>query len=169
MQEQGIEDTTIEQICRRADVSVGSFYNYYKSKDDVIVSAFKSADQYFEEVVTKEVDGLGFEDQISTFFLHYAKYNVQQGLHFVKNLYNNSDQKLFVSSKRYMHSFLLDIIKGGQESGKLSNEISPEELEHFLFIVARGVVNDWCLYDGEYDLENKLTSYIKSIIRIYLR
>lgn len=37
MSEKGVDETTIEQITERADVGFGTFYNYFRSKDDVAV------------------------------------------------------------------------------------------------------------------------------------
>ena len=35
MDKRGFENTTIEDISKKADVSVGASYHFYKSKDDI--------------------------------------------------------------------------------------------------------------------------------------
>jgi len=164
MQKQGIQQTTIEEICKKAKVSVGSFYTYFKSKDDVITSVFKSADQYFENVVEQELAGLPVEEKITNFFRHYARYNYDTGLDFTTRLYFNSENQHFLERDRYMHVLLRSILEEARDNDYFEPGISLSELEEFLFLFARGVVSDWCLHGGNYDLEQKMVFYFKSIL-----
>ena len=47
--------------------------------------------------------------------------------------------------------------------------MTPEGITDYLFIVGRGVVFDWCLHDGNYDLEEKMVSFMNRIITIFKR
>lgn len=76
----GFDSTTIEDISKKANVSVGAFYHYYKSKDDIYFELYKIADQYFEEEVYPQLDGLNAAEQLHTYFMHYAKYNNERGI-----------------------------------------------------------------------------------------
>lgn len=38
--ERGVDDTTVEHILRAADVSRGTFYQYFRSKDDLLTTVF---------------------------------------------------------------------------------------------------------------------------------
>ena len=40
----------------------------------------------------------------------------------------------------------------------------PEELARFLFVMARGIVFEWSLYDGSYDLEATMHKYIQILV-----
>ena len=46
---QGLEATTVEEITRRAGVAKGTFYNYFKTKDDLVYAAVQAAAQGWEE------------------------------------------------------------------------------------------------------------------------
>ena len=48
---------------------------------------------------------------------------------------------------------LEDLIQEGQEKKEIRADEDPEELARSLFIMARGIVFVWSLYDGSYDLE----------------
>jgi len=163
MQKQGIQQTTVEAICKRAKVSIGSFYNYFKSKEEVLNSVFEPADTYFHEVVEKELDDLPSKEKIVLFFRHYARYNVDTGLDFTKHLYFNAENKWFIERNRYMHTLLRSILDEGLDHGKCDTGFSADEMEEFLFLVARGVVCDWCLHDGDYDLEEKMVMYFNNL------
>lgn len=169
MQKHGFEETSIEQICKKAKVSVGSFYNYFGSKHDVLLMVYESADQYFKNVVEPELTQLESGEQILRFFSHYAQYNTQNGLDFVKHLYGNSDNKLFLDDSRYMHRLLRTLLQTAQNKNRLTDAMPFEEIESFLFLIARGIVNDWCLHDGSYDLEQKMLRYFQVILPIVIQ
>ena len=164
MQKQGIQQTTIEDICKKAKVSVGSFYNYFKSKDDVLLSIYESADQYFRDVVECEIEGFSGKEKIVAFFLHYARYNFNTGLDFTKHLYFNSENKLFLDRDRYMHVMLRNILEAAQGESSIDADLSVSDLGEFLFLVARGIVCDWCLNDGDYNLEEKTALHFRAIV-----
>ena len=169
MQKHGFEETSIEQICKKAKVSVGSFYNYFGSKHDVLLMVYESADQYFKDVVEPQIHSLDPAEQILRFFSYYAQYNTQNGLDFVTHLYGNSDNKLFLDYSRYMHQLLRNLLQDARDNGRLSDAMPFEEIEPFLFLIARGIVNDWCLHDGSYDLEQKMLRCFQTILPLVIR
>jgi AcrR family transcriptional regulator len=168
MQKYGFEEATIERICKKAKVSIGSFYVYYKSKNDILVEIYASADQYFKDVVEPLLEPVDYWDKIIIFFRHYALYNIETGLDFVKRLYG-SENKLFVAQNRYMLRLLHMVLASAEQAGMIKSDMPANEIEQFFFIVARGIVNDWCLKDGEYDLEEKMVHYFERILSIFLK
>jgi AcrR family transcriptional regulator len=53
--EQGYEDTTVEQIADAADISTTTFYRYFPTKEDVVLS--DDYDPIFERIIGGEDDG----------------------------------------------------------------------------------------------------------------
>ena len=39
----------------------------------------------------------------------------------------------------------------------------PSEAVNFIFVILRGVIFDWCLHDGQYDLTENAEKYIQYI------
>ena len=152
MQTNGVRQTTIEGICKKAKVSVGSFYNYFKSKEDILSSIFESADRYFADVVVPDIYKLSGKQQLNRFFWHYGHYVSGKGLDFTRHLFFNSENKAFVDRHRYMHTLLSIILQQQMDEGLVHSKMKTVELEEFLFVVGRGIVYDWCLHDGRYDL-----------------
>jgi len=46
--------------------------------------------------------------------------------------------------------------------------MSLKDMTEYLFIAARGISYDWCLYDGEYDLLEAMNKYINRLIIIFI-
>lgn len=163
----GYDNIKIDDICKKAHVSIGSFYNYFKSKNDILIEIYKRGDDYFRNEVANNLDSIYSADQILEYFRNYAKYNVKSGIDTTKQLYT-SHNKLFIAKNRYMQILLQDIIQKGQEKHQLVKDLTPEEITEYLFIAARGVVYNWCLYDGGYDLEKAMVTYMKRIIETFV-
>ena len=51
MDRKGFEKITITDISKKAGVSVGAFYHYFKSKNDILAEIFRKADEYFSTQV----------------------------------------------------------------------------------------------------------------------
>lgn len=163
----GFDNIKIEDICRAANVSVGCFYKYFKSKNAILIEIYKRGDDYFRNEVADNLVQTTAPGKIAEYFQHYARYNEITGIDTTKQLYN-SNNKLFITKDRYMQKLLQDIIAQGQENSEISNEMSAEEITEYLFIAARGLVYNWCLHDGSYRLEEAMEKFMKRIISTFV-
>ncbi|MCP3775754.1 TetR/AcrR family transcriptional regulator [Paenibacillus sp. MZ04-78.2] len=164
MKTKSLEDIKIGEICKEAGVSVGSFYNHFETKSDILVEMYKRADSYFDE---RYKDGSNASsdarDEIVHYFEVYAQYNQNLELETIKQLYT-ANNKLFITKGRYMQKTLQSIIEKRQLAGELDNELSYEYITEFLFIAARGVIYNWCLHEGNFDLPKMMKQYIERLI-----
>jgi TetR/AcrR family fatty acid metabolism transcriptional regulator len=168
MEKKGFNNITIEEISKKAKVSVGAFYHYYNSKEDILFEIFRRADEYFEDVVAHELreSNLDSLDRIVAFFKFYAKYNVERGLENVSQLYNTKN-RFFIDKKRYMITLLDEIVSEGQEIGEITKDMTPESITDYLFIAGRGVIIDWCIHKADYDLEEAMGKYMRRMVTIF--
>lgn len=165
IEKKGMNNITVEEICKAAGVSVGSFYNCFESKSDILNEIYKVADDYFLNVVAKEIKSGNTNDKIVQFFCFYANYNVHRGIDFTKNLYNPHN-KMFIKKGRHMQAVLHNIVEEGQKQGEIPTDMMSEEIVEYFFIAARGIIYDWCLHDGQYDLVEFTGNYIRRLVNI---
>lgn len=163
IEKKGFDNITIAEICKEANVSVGSFYNYFESKYEILNEIFKLADEYFSTTVLSNLQEGTTQDKIIKFFEYYGEYNVDRGIDFVKQLYVGKNN-LFTTKGRPMQTVLKSIVEEGQKNEEISTDMTPDEIVRLLFITVRGIVYDWCLHDGEYDLIDTINDYIKRIV-----
>ncbi|MBN1313593.1 MAG: TetR/AcrR family transcriptional regulator [Anaerolineae bacterium] len=163
MNSKGFDNLTIADISKAADVSVGAFYHYFDSKNDILAEIFYQADEYFSTEVTADVEDKPALEQLVLYFDHYARFNVLSGVEMTRQLFS-SKVKFFVEEGRPMQVLLRDIISAGQKRGEIRANEDPAELVRLLFVLARGVVFDWNLYDGSYDLEETMHRYIQRLV-----
>lgn len=163
MERKGFDNITIAEISRAAGVSVGAFYHYFESKNDILAEIFRRADEYFATEVASSLGEKPVPEQIVDYFGYYARFNIASGVDMVRQLFNPK-VKFFTRQDRPMLSLLRDLICRGQERGEIRGDLSPEEVVRMLFITARGVVFDWGLHEGSYDLEAMMRACIERLV-----
>jgi TetR/AcrR family fatty acid metabolism transcriptional regulator len=169
MEKKGFANTTIIEISKKAGVSVGTFYNYFASKEEIFHNIFKKADEYFERVVKRYInksDGTA-RARIELYFRYYARYVLKQGFHNISQLYGTKT-KLFAVKGRYMQELLSQINGDGQAAGEILDDMAPDRITEFMFVAARGVVYDWCIHEGSYNLESKMVEYMNRVTTVFL-
>lgn len=166
IQEKGIDNITIRGIGKKAGVSVGSFYYYFKSKNDILLDIFHDADDYFSNRLSQS-SSKHAADQIVEFYALYAKYSYIGGdINFAKKFYH-TENKSFINKDRIMYQILVSMIQTGQDENEIIHTSTAEQIADYLFIAARGLVFDWCLYDGTYDLERAMVDYFTRLVPIF--
>jgi AcrR family transcriptional regulator len=154
----GYENVTIEDISVKAGVSVGAFYHYYNSKSDILVELYAEIDHYYEETVAPLLDSDDAFENIHLFMDHYAKYQIKRGLDHVQLLIG-TQPTLFVDDSRYMYALFGDIIEQGQQNGVITKKSDAGQIRDYYFVLSRGVLLDWSLHDGSYDIRKRMTDY----------
>ena len=163
MEENGFGNFTIEDISIRAGVSVGAFYHYFDSKNDILAEIFYRADDFFSTHVVNSHKKSNIPEQIIEFFDHYAKFNVDCGVETTQQIFNPKI-KFFIEEGRPMLEMLEGLIRKGQEKNEIRGDTDAKELVRYLLSMARGIVFDWSLYDGNYDLEAKMHEYMEILV-----
>ena len=163
MEQRGFGNFTIEDICKKAGVSVGAFYHYFDSKNDILAEIFYKADEYFSTHVVNSLFEPSSPEQIVEYFDHYAKFNVSSGVEVTTQLFNPKI-KFFIEEGRPMLEILENLIRKGQEKKEILGDTEAKEIARYLLIMARGIVFEWSLYDGNYDLETKMHKYMQKLV-----
>jgi TetR/AcrR family fatty acid metabolism transcriptional regulator len=163
MERDGFENMTIADISEKAGVSVGAFYHYFDSKNDILAEIFHRADEYFSTQVVTSLSKASIPEQIIEYFDYYAKFNIASGVETTQQLFNPKI-KFFIMEGRPMLEILKDLIRKGQANGEIRGDMDALELVMYLFIMARGVVFEWSLYDGEYDLQATMHRYMEKLV-----
>lgn len=167
MKIKNFDDISVQEICKAAGVTTGAFYHHYNSKAQIIVAAYLQFDEYFQEKIMSEISTSGAKDEILRYLSEQGAYAVNIGIDIIRNIYkaqvdNASD--FLLSPERRIHSGLNELVCKGLDSGELKSSRPVEQIAEELLIISRGVIYNWALCHGDYDLVAKL----RSIVSAYL-
>ncbi len=166
--EKGFDETSIAEICRKAECSVGAFYHYFATKDSIIEENFRRTDRQVDLWGTLAGENgakpVSVRESVLSFFDSYAQLVKINGLEFSKRFYTWKN-KNFIKKGRPMQNRLADLLRRGNESGAIALLVSPEEACEWLFLCARGVVFHWCLHEGSFELAAEMRTCIGRALR----
>ncbi|WMJ77776.1 TetR/AcrR family transcriptional regulator [Sedimentibacter sp. MB35-C1] len=160
----GFDNVTIQDIAKAANVSVGLFYNYYKSKNDILLQQYVKADEIFNEFVSNGIKGCTSKEKIKNYMLFYIEFVEEQPFDFIKILYNNSNT-LFIKEGRAMQTLLNPIIEEAIDAGEITVPMKVNEINEYLYQGMRGLIFHWCLYNGSFDIYKRAEKYLDLMIK----
>jgi len=158
MSEKGFQGTTVRDICAAAGIPIGTFYNCYQSKVDILKRIYDDGDKYIQEVIPAEEGKLDALEHLRVFAHRYAQLNEQTGLDVLRVLFYPSNA--WFSIERPMQAFAKRLVEEGQERGDIRPDIPAHEIVESLFDILRGVCYNWCVCDGGFDLNQRIDSHM---------
>ena len=167
--EKDFDDITIRDIVARAQVSIGTFYNYYSTKMEVFYETYRIADHYFTETVAPLLSQGTVLERIMAFFDYYAHYSSDlTDMRMTKLLYNPDNTFFSRDPHQGMVGVLIGILQQGLEEGALAGGESADEIAEYLMIAIRGLVYNWCTCNGSYDLAAATQQFVHRLLAYYL-
>ncbi len=165
----GYDRVTVDDICRQAGVSKGAFYGHFKSKDQAILEEFLKADDYYKEVLSVLAKHESYVDKMLAFNDLALRFIESQGKMVIKVAYSSTiaperKDSPIASQNRALYQIVEALVKGAQENGECRTDISSSEIAQVVIRSIRGVVYDWCLQDGGFDLAEAGASLSRVII-----
>lgn len=167
----GFDNVTVDEITAEAGVSKGSFYTYFKRKEDVVGEI---AHEHFETVRTRsdELES-GVCDKIAAFLTESMKYIVKSGVKLSQQwLKCGMEPELTtdVSNKfAYDTRVVREILEAAVKSGELAPETPAEPIARLVTAEYYGAVACWSLTDGTLDPLELLENYCAVQLRPSLR
>ena len=95
LQRYGVKKTTVDQMAAMVDISKGSFYNFYPSKEMLI---FTVLEEYQIDVMNRLTEQLGMETKIDTNRLVELLYDFYQDFRysFMYTIFKNHEMELLI-------------------------------------------------------------------------
>jgi len=165
----GYEKTGMDDIAEAAGVSVGTCYHHFGSKYRIFQEVYQRSDQYFRQEVPALLTAPDWRGKVVEFFRTcYGGLIVSDGIELSRHLFVPTND-LFLREDSGMLDTLSEIISQGQSAGEISLQKDARSLADFLFVIARGVVFDWCLHNGSYDVREKLGEHIEFVMKAHIK
>jgi AcrR family transcriptional regulator len=154
----GFDRVTVDEICKKAGVSKGAFYVYFRSKEQVIVDLFSKIDETYDVYVANELAAIS--DPVEKLWLLGKKaldYSTRMGVDVLQVSYRarltfRKRGPTYAAEDRALYKIALSLVKDAQREGCLRNDLSTDEVTNMVLRCVGGITHAWCLADGGFDL-----------------
>lgn len=157
-EKKGYSRVTVDDICRKAGVSKGAFYGHFESKDQAVVEEYLKVDDYYREMLPRVFEEKTFVDRGIALMRLALGYIAGRGKMVIKVAYSSQiapgrDSSPIASMDRALYTIAEGMAREAQKAGELRKDLDPAEVARIIIRSIRGLVYDWCLQDGRFDLE----------------
>jgi len=167
MKEHSIDEISVTDICEKAEVGVGTFYYYYKTKDNIILEVFEELDIRFADLYeSKAAETMTAYQYVLEHCLCYARFISETGVEFTSKVYSLQSSK-FVDTNRSIYRLLRLFLEKKQTENLMDEKFDIQEFCHLIAVCIRGMGFDWCLHDGDYDLLAATADFIEIFLVKY--
>lgn len=153
-----ISDITISEICEAAEVSVGTFYHYFKTKEEVLAVSYQDFDNLLEEALESKPISDSIIEQILFIAEQYYIFSTNQEQSFALNAYRMHlvlGNPYLNDPTRCFYKSIHDLAKQWIDSNRLKLHWDTGELTEFILRYIRSVVFDWISRSESYDLKEQ--------------
>ena len=155
--DKGFGETTINDIIREAGISKGTFYYYFRSKDNMLDTLSDIFDAEYERLSAELDDEMTSFDKlvilnykVHSFINDNIDYRLLGYLYSTQIIKDHSSSLL--DRNRFYFRLLEQIIEDGMKKGELTDELTVSEAVKYYSLEERALVTDWCMNNGSYHL-----------------
>lgn len=166
-----LDEISVNEICKQAEVSVGAFYHHFVNKSGIIVEIYKEIDIQFEQEVYPDMLKKEPIEAIYQYLEHQCSIPSEFGVDFVKNIYKaqiDYGSEFFLSEGRGLAHGLYLLILRAKEQSRIKENISANHLANELLIMSRGIIYNWCISDGKTDLVMITRSMATNYMQVFI-
>lgn len=170
---QGYDNTTVDDIIEASQTSKGTFYHYFKGKDGLLTSLSFLFDEKYEELYEIMPSNLSCYDKL--YFLNKELFSMIQetiDVNLLASLYSShlttKDERYLLNPDRFYITLITKLIAEGILSGEFSPTRSVDDLVKIYTATERGLLYDWALCKGDYDVTKYSSDLISAVLTSFL-
>jgi len=156
IEKRGFESVTVDEICKIAGIAKGGFYHHFNYKGQLIEEIYRKIDSDFIEAVEKLPAEISLRERIIFSNSFIGQVANEKGHEFLREIYKGQldwGTTFFLSQDRPIYQDLLLNVKKNLEGRDITRFPSAYSITKMLILSARGVIYDWILARGSYDIE----------------
>ncbi|MBS4759231.1 MAG: TetR/AcrR family transcriptional regulator [Clostridium sp.] len=177
LKENGLNSINVEEITKEAGVAKGTFYVYFKRKEDIIAEYSRYP---FKEISDelKKMQNTNLIDKLTHYFYRFMQCVETPGINicreWIKAVIDPNNTQNSQDSEKWVYDFemLKEILVNAIQNYELKPNTPVELLSHLIISQLYGMMTCWCMSDGKFEpLEwsNKFCELqLKSILKEYL-
>ena len=160
-----MENVSVQDIVKAADISVGSFYHHFSSKDEILHIYMMTLTGQIDELLS-HIHEDNIIDGIIECLCIFDDFLMEQGVEFIKSYYNGYNAFLVDSNaKSPISDKIVELYDKGVKQGILDPKIDKNNFIYECMIIQRGIFLDYALRDGSYDMKELTNKFIRAYFK----
>jgi AcrR family transcriptional regulator len=163
----------VKDICEEANVSVGTFYHYFKSKDYIALVGY-DFDSSMARILQDNALTGDIKSKILRLFELEMEYVIDSGVHTMKTLFQShldsieDKNRAFLNPDRLLPSILRKLFLRAIQEGEIPSLCNVDQVVEDILIISRSLTYHWCIKNGDDDLIERtnrvIGNYLDSIL-----
>ena len=154
------DSVSVEQIAQTAGCSVGNIYHYFKSKDELVIQVTDSVDAQYRVLEAGYLadEANSWHDKLLDFVgqsLVISAADPSLYRSFIHGIRYPEQAILRDNEKRVYFRLLREIVDGCKQERSVHPTRDREELVADLVAMHRGLLLEWRIYEGGFDLPRR--------------
>lgn len=153
IKENGFENVSVDDITKHAGVAKGSYYVYFKKKEDIISEIGCLEFRYINEEINK-MNSLGIVDKLSYYAKRYKEGLLDLGIEISKCwLQDNLNCRCKLE---YDFNVISNIINIGINNNEIKKEVNVNDLTYIIISILYGIMLIWIMSNGQIKVDNQV-------------
>ena len=153
IKEKGFDAINVEDITKKAGVAKGTFYVYFKRKEDIVMEISRTP---FGEIADEleQMENAELFDKLRHYFQRFMEQvefcGIQICREWIRNVIDPNNVPETMDSKKWFYDYemLESILKNAKE---LKEDTPIELLTHIIISELYGMMLCWCMSDGKFE------------------
>lgn len=156
LKENGFSALCVEDITKTAGVAKGTFYVYFKHKEDIVAEICRGYFKAIEDQINK-MENEDIIQKLSLYFDSFMEAVELYGINICREWIRSSiDPKTApdntdISKWQYNFNILENIFNNAIKNGELKESTPVELLTHLIISQLYGMMTCWCMSDGSFE------------------
>ena len=153
IKEKGFAAINVEDITKKAGVAKGTFYVYFKRKEDIVMEISRTP---FGEIADEleQMENAELFEKLRHYFRRFMEQvefcGIQVCREWIRNVIDPNNVPETMDSKKWFYDYeMLESIL--QNSTELKNDAPIELLTHIIISELYGMMLCWCMSDGKFE------------------
>lgn len=156
LKEKGFDAINVEDITKKAGVAKGTFYTYFKRKEDIVLDISRVP---FSEIAEelKQMEGLAITEKLPHYFHRFMECVESCGINvcrqWAKDVLDPNNVPDTKDGQKWKYDFemLKSILEDAVSKGELKKDTPVELLTHIIISELYGMMTCWCMSDGKFE------------------
>lgn len=167
--EVGLANITVRQVCKKAGISTGVFYMYYPTKQHLLARLADYMEHFYKNDVVPGLSGSRAE-KLYRLSMAYIKRTIRRDVDYTREYIRFTNQRGLTFSRHsrlYRTAIFRQAAEEGIARGEFSSSLTAQEIADSLLSICRGLNLSYTQVDGDLDIvdlgDKMVTVFIKGL------